>query len=106
MDYLRKQYSEEKKNNKLFEEEKMSPDVSEEIIKKEKIVTLHIALDNVKEKYALVLKKKYLENKSQKEIAESLGISVTAIESLLYRARRALKKELCHSSTLFEEGPL
>ena len=76
----------------------------EEIIEKEKIAVLYIALDRIKPEYREILEMKYFNDRSEKEIAAAVGKSVGAIEGLLYRARQALKKELGSNAELFSEG--
>ena len=76
----------------------------EEMIEKEKIAVLYIALDRIKPEYRDVLEMKYFNDRSEKEIAAAVGKSVGAIEGLLYRARQALKKELGSNAELFSEG--
>jgi RNA polymerase sigma factor (sigma-70 family) len=60
----------------------------------EKAILLNIALENIKPEYGKLLKLKYIENKSQKEISEILNKTESSIESLLFRAREMLKKEI------------
>jgi RNA polymerase sigma-70 factor (ECF subfamily) len=60
----------------------------------EKAVLLNIALDNLKSEYSDILRLKYIEDKSQKELSEIYKKSESSIESLLFRAREALKKEM------------
>ena len=55
---------------------------------------IKIALENLKPQYSEVIKLKYNEHKSQKEISQIFGNSESSIENLLYKARKALKKEL------------
>ena len=60
----------------------------------EKVLMLNLALDKLDENYKKVLQLKYNELKSQKEIAKILNKSISAVESLLFKARKKLKVEL------------
>ena len=55
---------------------------------------LNMALENLNDQYKKVIKLKYIEHKSQKEIAQIINKSVVAVESLLFKARKKLKTEL------------
>jgi RNA polymerase sigma-70 factor (ECF subfamily) len=60
----------------------------------EKAIMLDLAMKNIKPKYRKILELKYIEKKSQKEIARLLNKSRSSIESLIYRAREKLKQEI------------
>lgn len=94
-DYLRKMYKEKERHTDMeFDGEKSIADTLDDIVvKKEKLVFFKLALDNIKPDYQKLLHLKYIEKKSQKEIAAIFEKKVTAIEGLLFRAREALKKE-------------
>ena len=53
---------------------------------------VRLALDSLPERQRVVLEWKYLESLSVKEMAERLGESEKAIESVLYRARREFRR--------------
>jgi RNA polymerase sigma-70 factor (ECF subfamily) len=55
---------------------------------------LHLALKELPPRMAAVVQLQYFEQLSYKEIAERLGISVKAVESLLVRAKRGLRKKI------------
>lgn len=55
---------------------------------------LHIALRELPPRMAAVVQLQYFEKLSYKEISERLGISVKAVESLLVRAKRSLRKKI------------
>ena len=55
---------------------------------------LHKALAALPPRLAAVIQLQYYEKMSYKEISESLGISVKAVESLLVRAKRLLRKKI------------
>lgn len=61
---------------------------------------LKTAMEKLKPKYKEVIKLKFIDNKSQKEIAKLLNINRIATESLIFRAKDALKKEV---KKLFKE---
>jgi predicted DNA-binding protein YlxM (UPF0122 family) len=52
------------------------------------------ALGSLSEKNRLVVMLYYLDGLSQRDISDFLGISVTAVETRLYRARNQLKEEM------------
>ena len=68
----------------------------------EKILTMNMALNNIKSEYKDILNMKYLEKKPVKQIAKLLKKSESSIESILFRARQALKKEMQRISNFFE----
>ncbi|MCB5258934.1 MAG: RNA polymerase sigma factor [Candidatus Cloacimonetes bacterium] len=55
---------------------------------------LHKALKDLPPRMAAVIQLQYYENMSYKEISTRLGISVKAVESLLVRAKRILRKKI------------
>ena len=52
---------------------------------------VHVTLDHLPARYAAALEWKYVDGNSVKEIAERLGLTAKAAESLLTRARRAFR---------------
>ncbi|MBN2444710.1 MAG: RNA polymerase sigma factor [Spirochaetales bacterium] len=64
------------------------------LIKNEKIMHFNKAIKQIKPKYFQIIKLKYFEKKSQKEIAGLMNKHEKAVEGLLFRARTALKKEM------------
>ena len=60
----------------------------------EKLLMVKTAMANLKPLYKEILNLKYTEKKSQKEIADILKKSRSSVESLIFRAKEALKKEL------------
>jgi len=50
---------------------------------------------NISEGYSQILRLKYIEGKTLKQIAKILGKTVKAVDSQLYRARKAFRKEYC-----------
>ena len=73
-----------------FEEE----DVLSRIAQDEETEVLRAAMEHLPEDYRLVLQLKYAEEMSVKEIAAATGRTVHSINSLLKRARSALREEL------------
>lgn len=53
---------------------------------------VHLALDSLPERQRMVLEWKYLESLSVREMAERLGETEKAVESVLYRARREFRR--------------
>ena len=92
-DYLRKVYKDKNLNKKIIENHKINENKKEKS-DNEKAIMLDLAMKNIKQKYRKLLELKYKENKSQKEIAKILNKSRSSVESLLYRAREELKKEV------------
>jgi len=54
-------------------------------------IAVHAALDYLPRRYAQVLEMKYLEDLSVEAIAERLGVTAIAVQSLLARARSAFR---------------
>ena len=82
-----------------FEEELAEAVVDEDALSAEDIRRAlgHLAFN---QRSALVMRE--LEGRSYQEIAEILGVSVSAVETLLFRARRALREQLEQSITCQE----
>lgn len=93
-DYLRSKYREEKYINKQSNEEAYEKDHVEKMHEKEQILLMNLAMKNIKPKYSSILKMKYVDELSQKEISKDLDVSIKAVESTLSRARETLKVEL------------
>jgi len=94
-DFLRKEYREKRyldsiknKENTVYESK-----AHDDVEKNQEILMINMALKNVKDKYKKILNLKYIEKKSQQEIADAIGQSITAVNSLLQRAREQFKKE-------------
>jgi RNA polymerase sigma-70 factor (ECF subfamily) len=68
------------------------PDVALEELEMKKMVKE--AIDDLPENQRLAVILQRFEEMSYKEISETLGVSVSAVESLLFRARRSLKEKL------------
>ena len=68
--------------------------VEEACIRKEEGITVHRAMRQLSPEYQQVLWLTYFEEMSNKEAAVVMKKSVRSIESLLYRARKALRAQL------------
>ena len=69
-------------------------DLIRSLFEKERNNTIYHALVKLKPEYARVLWLTYFEDLSNKEIAQIMKKSISAVKSLLHRAKPALKKEL------------
>jgi RNA polymerase sigma factor (sigma-70 family) len=94
--------SQRRPNEVSYEEELAEAVVDEETISAEDIRRAlgHLAFN---QRSALVMRE--LEGRSYQQIAEILGTSVSAVETLIFRARRALREQLedgitCHEAEL------
>ncbi len=72
-------------------------------IKEERKITVHRAIRKLKSEYQQVLWLVYFENCSNKETAAVMKKSIHSIETLVYRARLALKSELEKEGFIYEE---
>ncbi|MFL5979166.1 MAG: sigma-70 family RNA polymerase sigma factor, partial [Gaiellaceae bacterium] len=94
--------SQRRPNEVVYEEELAEAVVDEDALSAEDIRRAlgHLAFN---QRSALVMRE--LEGRSYQEIAEILGVSVSAVETLIFRARRALREQLeegitCHEAEL------
>jgi RNA polymerase sigma-70 factor, ECF subfamily len=93
IDQLRKKYREKKYYDEI--KYKISSDNNEnEFFENERSFLVNLAMDKIKNKYNDILRMKYIDGKSQEEIAAVLGKKSKAVESLLTRARVSFKKEI------------
>lgn len=69
-------------------------DLEQAYIREERKITVHKALQNLKPEYRQILWLIYFEDFSNKEAATVMKKNVHNIETLVYRARQALKAEL------------
>jgi RNA polymerase sigma-70 factor (ECF subfamily) len=76
------------------DEAPISAPQSRNIVERERRETLARALDELPERQALAILLVYFHERSGAEAAEILGVSEEALESLLARARRALKRKV------------
>ena len=78
-------------------------DVEVLLIKEERKILVHRALKKLKPEYRQVLYLIYFEDFSNKDVAQMMKKSVHNIETLSYRARKALKSELEKEDFNYEE---
>ena len=100
-DHLRKKYRDRRFFNPADDEKIISniPDQTGAVIEEkkddeEKIRFIKLAIELIKAEYREVINLKYNEHKSQKEISIILDKTESAVENLLFKARKAIKKEL------------
>ncbi len=74
------------------------PSAEREIEEKERHVQLNSALRALPEEQRRILLLRYMEEMSYDEMAQFLGISRSAVESKLYRARKALQDEMLRNA--------
>ena len=67
---------------------------------KETAVVVRRALSRLESKEQVVLKTKYVEGLSARDIAQRIGITEKAVHSLLYRARISLRRQLKQTAPL------
>jgi RNA polymerase sigma-70 factor (ECF subfamily) len=81
-----------------------SKPLPEEIIeRRETAEIVRTALGKLKSKEQEVLRAKYIEGLSVREIAERIGVTENAVHSLLYRARNLLAQEIKRIAPLYKE---
>ncbi|MBN2544390.1 MAG: sigma-70 family RNA polymerase sigma factor [Spirochaetes bacterium] len=100
IDFLRKKYREKKftTGNDDYHQVADDYDLTEKVLESEKVVMMNHAIENLPPKYKNLIQYKYKENKTTAEISKIIDKSEKSVESLLYRARDQLKKELERSS--------
>ena len=96
IDYIRKKYSKKSIDINYFilDKKTYDPDILLNIMEDEKKLLINTAFSKLKPLQKEVLNKKYVEEKSLKNIAEKMNKSVKAVESLLFKSRTALKEEI------------
>ncbi len=99
-----------KKNSKRNEisiddclELKSQENLEENYIKEERKITVHKAMQKLKPEYQQILWLVYFEDFSLKEAATVMKKSVHNAETLVYRARKALKTQLETEGFVYEE---
>lgn len=104
VDYLRrnsKQKEVSAEEIREIEDERLS--LEQSYIKQERLLLIHRALEKLKPEYKQVLWLVYFEDFSQKETAKIMKKSVHSVETLVYRARLALKAELEKGGFIYED---
>ena len=76
--------------------------LEEEYLREEQKIAVHRAMEKLKPDYRQVLWLTYFEELSNKETAAVMRKSVHSIETLVYRARLALKKQLEKEGFVYE----
>ena len=104
VDYLRRN---KKKKEVSAEEIRETEDerlsIEQSYIKQERLLLIHRTLEKLKPEYKQVLWLVYFEDFSQKETAKIMKKSVHSVETLVYRARLALKAELEKGGFIYED---
>ena len=77
--------------------------LEKDYIRKEDKILLHKAIQKLKPEYRQILWLTYFEDFSNKETAKLMKKSVHNIETLVYRARKALKTELEREGLTYED---
>jgi RNA polymerase sigma-70 factor, ECF subfamily len=72
----------------------LKDNINEEVKNDEKLLLTNLAMEALNPEFKAILEMKYNENMEVKEIAKKLDKSALSVQSLLYRARESLKKEL------------
>lgn len=104
-DYCIKNNKDEKYKEKLHFETSTTEDIHNDIHQNDVAILVNMLLDELKpDIYSRVLKLKYIEEKTQKEIAVILNKSEASVDSLLVRARRKIKRELEKYKDFFYEN--
>ena len=104
VDYLRrnsKQKEVSAEEIREIEDERLS--LEQSYIKQERLLLIHRTLEKLKPEYKQVLWLVYIEDFSQKETAKIMKKSVHSVETLVYRARLALKAELEKGGFIYED---
>jgi RNA polymerase sigma-70 factor (ECF subfamily) len=98
IDYYRKQkirrkyispQQDDQHNARLTAEETADP-----VLEREKHLMLELALKNIHPDYARLIELKHLQGKTNDELAQITGRTLSSVTSSLFRARKQLKKEL------------
>lgn len=66
----------------------------EELVRRERAVSIKEAIDGLPEKYRRVIIARHREEKSYEDIATELGLPVGTVKARIFRARELLKKRL------------
>lgn len=104
-DYLRRQYRDRKYSDIVksdFAAKEHEADYNEKLENDEKTLMLNMALKNLKPVHKDFINMKYLEEKSVKEIAGIVKMNENAVLAKLFRARKALKREIKKLSKDFD----
>ncbi len=95
LDHLRRRLkSKEVPIDMCYEVQNDQEDIENSYIKNETKIYVHHVINRMKPEYRQVLWLTYIEGLSNKETAMIMKKSVHAVETLVYRARKALKEQL------------
>lgn len=100
IDYLRKSKNTVPMEDLVELQDKSN--LEREYLKEEQRLNLHSAMKKLKPDYSRVLWLIYFEELSNKEAAAVMGKSAHAIETMVYRARMALKTQLEKEGFIYE----
>ncbi len=103
IDYLRKNRADSVALEDISETLADMENLEQSYIREERKIAVHRAMDSLKSEYRQVLWLTYFEDLSNKETAAVMKKSVHNIETLVYRARIALKKALEKEGFEYEE---
>ncbi len=92
VDVLRKR-SRDDKNESVSEVISTEPDPSDRVVKSVNEEFIHKALTRLSDRHQRVLKMREVSELSYEEIANAEGVRISTVESLIFRARQALKRE-------------
>ena len=81
----------EKKQAHIMKNDNLYPDFEQHDIRSDIIKNIILQLPE-RQRAALIMQK--YENKSYKEIAESMDISLKSVEALIYRAKKSIKENI------------
>lgn len=90
----RRRFEERLRVDRGREEHSLEADPLTWLVAGERRMFIRQALDRLPERDAQILLLKYTEDWSYRQIADHLGVSRSAVESRLHRARRKLRREL------------
>lgn len=98
IEFIRKKKAKKRWSLLSFSEVEIVDDISlhpgTRLDKREEAANLYKAINKLKENQGIAFTLFFIEDFSQKEIAEIMNISVSNVESLVHRAKQFLKKEL------------
>lgn len=102
-DYLRQKKVQEVSLDDCPEVSADEADLEQAYIRQEEKIMLHRVMRKLKREYRQVLWLIYFEDFTQKEVAKIMKKSVHNVETLAYRARRALKTKLLEEGFDYED---
>ena len=100
--YIRKRVSRPEITCDFVENERDVAVLEDEFIKKEQARELHKALDTIAEDYSTALHLIYFEGMSYEQVGKVMKKNKKQVENIVYRAKKALRKELEKEVSLSE----